>query len=435
MQSEGTQKRVANAVTELSKGMKNVGFYPNGHPALIQSLAKIIATFEEIPLPETGLEIGVTKNALISEEEPVPVANKAVSDLNRELYLRRISKVIFLPGITPEELFAFLSVLTRDPDEIRDAGGIEQALFRSRVSHIWANRVDYEGLTELLKRQEEPAPEEAPELKDAELALEFEEAPIEEDSIETLLKKIEKETNASAYRDHIIALSRILFSERMDRKIEYASRALAIFASHIQLPPRQDPEIANLARLGVKELASDEIIDHHIRLLQGRESRGRGIVETILVAFEDRAVKPLFAVLAEEQDLIVRKSVVDIIIRIGRPAVPIILDSLNDNRWYIVRNVITILGSLGMPDLAPHIAAALSHPDLRVKKEAIKALSRLNHPSAVTALGELCFFPEETVALTATAALAAKRDQEAILTLYRRAVLRNVLYPKYRLAH
>jgi hypothetical protein len=53
----------------------------------------------------------------------------------------------------------------------------------------------------------------------------------------------------------------------------------------------------------------------------------------------------------------------------------------------------------------------------------------------VTALCELCFFPEETVALTATAALASKKETEAVVVLYRRAAAKRILYPNYRLAH
>jgi HEAT repeat protein len=53
----------------------------------------------------------------------------------------------------------------------------------------------------------------------------------------------------------------------------------------------------------------------------------------------------------------------------------------------------------------------------------------------VTALCDLCFFPEETVALTATAALALKRETEAVVALYRRIATKRILYPNYRLAH
>jgi HEAT repeat protein len=88
-----------------------------------------------------------------------------------------------------------------------------------------------------------------------------------------------------------------------------------------------------------------------------------------------------------------------------------------------------------MPDLAPSIATTLAHPDLRVKKEAIKALARVEHPISVTTLCELCFFPEETVALSATAALSLKKEPQSVVTLFRRATARKYIYPNYRLAH
>ena len=424
------------AILELAKGIKNISFYPEGHPSLVQSIWKIVSTFEEIPLPETGLEIDVTKNALLFRNEPLPAASKAVADLNRELYHRRASKVIFLPGQTPQEMTTFLSILNRDLQEIQDEGGIERALLRGKVSRIWVNRVDYEGLTEILKKDEMTAKgEEDLPLKASDLDFGLEESAPEEVTIELLLKKIAAETDSAAYRDHVIAFSKALLSEPLDRRIEYSSRALAIFIVHMDRPPGKQAEIAELARMAVKELATDELVSHFIRRLRDRGARERTEAETVLTAFGDRAVKALLSALAEEGDLLVRKSVVDIIVRIGRPALPSLLDNLQDSRWYVVRNMVTILGSLGIPELAPHIASILSHPDLRVKKEAIKALSKIDHPSTVTSLGELCFFPEETVALTATAALSAKREREAVVTLVRRAVQRKVLYPNYRLAH
>ena len=62
-------------------------------------------------------------------------------------------------------------------------------------------------------------------------------------------------------------------------------------------------------------------------------------------------------------------------------------------------------------------------------------MSKLSHPDAVAALGELCFFPEETVALSATAALSLKKEEEAVRILLRRATQKKVLYPHYRLGH
>jgi len=288
----------------------------------------------------------------------------------------------------------------------------------------------------MLKKEEEgPPPDEAEGFSSADPSFSFEDNPPEEQMIGDLLQRLEKETDPAAYRDLVISLSRALLQERDDRRIDYSNRALAIYVIHSERPPKNHPEIAQLARMGIKELVSDDLVAHYIRRLQDRGGRNRTDVETVLVAFGERAVKALLAALAVEKDFLVRKTIIDIIVKIGRPAIPAVLDNLNDSRWYVVRNMVTILGSLGDPDLATHIVAALPHPDLRVKKEAIKGLSKLPHPSAVAALGELCFFPDETTALTATAALSRKKDEEAVLTLYRRAVRKKVFFPHYRLAH
>ena len=433
-------QRLTQAVTDFAKGIKSVSFYPPGHPVLLQAVSRIIQLFESIPLPEEGLSIDVSKSALLYRDIPLPAGgNKALLDLNRELYLRRAARIIFLPDLQPDEVISCLKVITLDPGDIQDAGGLERTLLREKVTRIWVNRVDYDQLTQLLKEEEfeeiQPG-----ELTDA--PLEASDGTLQEDlppdevvTIETLIARIEKETDPSAYRRHIVEFSRFLLAERAERKIEYSTQAMTIFVRHIATPPGGSDEIAGLARLGIKEVASEEVVAHYIGLLKKRGARGRQETDAVLVALEERSVGPLLQALAEEEDLLVRKAIVEIVTRIGRVAVPTILENLTDSRWYMVRNMITVLGTLGMPDLAPHVAATLSHPDLRVKKEAIKALSRIPHPSAVTALCELCFFPEETVALTATAALSSKKDTEAVVALYRRAAAKRILYPNYRLTH
>jgi len=433
-------QRVTQAVTEFAKGIKSASFYPAGHPTLLQAVSKIILLFEEIPLPVDGVSIDVTKNSLNFRDVPLPTGgNKALTDLNRELYLRRAARIIFLPNLQSDEVVSCLKIITQDQNEIQDAGGLERVLLREKVTRIWVNRVDYDQLTQLLKEEEleevrpEDLTDDAPAASD--VPPQADEPPEEVVTIETLLARIAKESDPVAYRGHIVDFSRFLLAERAERKIEYSMRAMEIFIRHIEAPPGGSDEIAGLARIGIKEVATEELVVHYIALLKKRGARGREGIDAVLVALEERSVGPLLQALAEEEDLLVRRAIVEIVTRIGRVAVPTILENLADSRWYMVRNMITVLGSLGMPDLAPHVAATLSHPDLRVKKEAIKALSKIPHPSAVTALCELCFFPEETVALTATAALASKKEAEAVVALYRRAAAKLILYPNYRLAH
>ncbi len=434
--SGNVREKVVQAVTELAKGIKIVSFYPPGHPALNKAIGKIISAIEEVPPPEAGIEIDVTKNTLLYRDEPLPSGNKAIMDFNRELYHRRASKIILLPGQKPQEMISFLSALNRDVQELHEQGGLEKVLLREKVLRIWVNRVDYEGLTRMLKEEEIPEPEEEEaRFTAAGLPLDPESRPLADLDVGELLKRLEQETDSIAYRDLVIAVTRALLQERNDLRIARSEEALSIYVKHVEKPPGNNPEIATLANMGIREIVSDDLVAHYIRRLQERGGRIRAEVERILVAFGERAVKALLSALAEERDILIRKLIIDILVRIGRPAIPAVVDNLNDSRWYVVRNMVSILGSLDSPDLAPRIAEALSHPDLRVKKEAIRGLSRLSHPDAVAALGELCFFPEETVALSATAALSLKKEEEAVRILLRRATRKKVFYPHYRLAH
>src|SRR3990170_7102727 len=106
---EETQQKVLLAVNELAKGIKAVAFYPPGHPALGQVVQKIISSIEDIPPPENGIEIDVTKNNLLFQQEPIPTNYKAIADLNRELYHRRARKIILLPNQKPNEMITFLA--------------------------------------------------------------------------------------------------------------------------------------------------------------------------------------------------------------------------------------------------------------------------------------------------------------------------------------
>jgi HEAT repeat protein len=427
--------KVSAALSELAKGLKGVAFYPPGHPSLVQLLARIVSLFEAIPLPEGGIEVSVAKGGLSYRGVPVPSPNRSLIDFNRDLYLRRVSKLIFLPGLGPGELSSFLSVVGRDPQQILDDGGLEKVLPRENVAHVWINRVDYASMTELLKKEqgetEKPEEVQAKSLLDSVFA---EPDKAENPSIEALLDKLSRESSPSAYRNLVAALAKAFAEEKPGQRLEYLTRAFSIFLRHFEQPPGGSSEIGEVAERSIREMSSDEMVAHYIAALRSKGRGDRSEAEKILVLFRERSVRPLLDALGDETDLLVRKSFVEILTRIGRPAVPVILENLNDSQWFVVRNMLTILGSMGMPELAPQVAAALANPDVRVKREAIKALARLDHPTSVAVLGDLFFDADESVALAAVAAMASKRNPEAVLTLYRRAVKKELFYPNYRFA-
>jgi hypothetical protein len=104
------------------------------------------------------------------------------------------------------------------------------------------------------------------------------------------------------------------------------------------------------------------------------------------------SLSPLLEVLADEQDMATRKGMVDLISAMAVNYIDELSERLSDGRWYFVRNVVAILGSIRDPRVLPHLRRPLRHHDERVRREAIRALSsirdRLAEEMLVTALSD-----------------------------------------------
>jgi HEAT repeat protein len=135
-------------------------------------------------------------------------------------------------------------------------------------------------------------------------------------------------------------------------------------------PPHiQEAARASMERIGTGDavqvlvdwlhLASDDLIPQIRRVID------------LFGAFGTRNF--LFA-LAEEGDRSRRRRLFDFLAGLGPIIVPEATALLDDNRWYVVRNMIALLRSVGDRQSLPKIRKLTDHEDIRVRLEAIKSL-------------------------------------------------------------
>lgn len=98
------------------------------------------------------------------------------------------------------------------------------------------------------------------------------------------------------------------------------------------------------------------------------------------------AVSSLLEVLAEEQDMAARKALVDLLRGIAERSIPDLGARVEDRRWYFVRNVVAVLGSTRNPDVLQYFGRTLRHPDERVRRETIRAVSGIRDALATEML-------------------------------------------------
>jgi hypothetical protein len=103
---------------------------------------------------------------------------------------------------------------------------------------------------------------------------------------------------------------------------------------------------------------------------------GEGIVPVLLDA------------LAEERSQAGRRFLIEIITGMGSAALTHVADRLADNRWYVKRNALYILGKAGAADYAEQVRPYCRDSDARVRYEAVSSLLRLGDQYAANIVRE-----------------------------------------------
>jgi hypothetical protein len=115
------------------------------------------------------------------------------------------------------------------------------------------------------------------------------------------------------------------------------------------------------------------------------KTRAGAIVEH-LVAIGEPIVPTLLEILnaaTDARDMMLRKRLLDVLARIGRPIAPAVLPWLKDERWFILRNMIFLLGESRVPEMAPKLKPFAAHAHEQVRLEALRALGLISSPEAL----------------------------------------------------
>ncbi|MBI1950620.1 MAG: HEAT repeat domain-containing protein [Acidobacteria bacterium] len=152
--------------------------------------------------------------------------------------------------------------------------------------------------------------------------------------------------------------------------------------------------------------------EHHAALAGAFERLGEFCVESLILG------------LAEEEDWEIRKPFLAFLAARRAAAVPALVKRLADPSWYLVRNVLLILGEIADPSTIAAIAPALKHAEPRVRRDAAAALGKIGGPRAFALLRECLADPEtHEVALRSLAAIDRRRTIGAFLEMTERVDL------------
>ncbi len=90
---------------------------------------------------------------------------------------------------------------------------------------------------------------------------------------------------------------------------------------------------------------------------------------------------------------------------------------VEDGRWFVVRNAVTILGEVGGDRAVELVTSALAHTDARVRREALLALAKVGGEDAGMLVYGMIEDPDPEVRLAAAMAAGALKVERALKPL------------------
>lgn len=443
MESLDDIRAAKEIVQSLIKAKKTFRMYPKTNSMYAKTIEDTHAKFSIFFDYRDELTFKIKQNEIFCDSEQIYHNPQKEDNIALFFFKDGLREVTFKKGFSVKELEDFLKILTVDYDrEVLDDDVVTLLWERDfqNVKYVvdeafLSEDEDYENAAvkevkdktadadELTKAYDDSFTEEG--VKDAVIV------PLTDKDLHTVVKEIERDAH-----DKTGKLIAIIFEMlyQADNKSEYEDMAhflnsiIEFSITHGDLETAMDilrkarevagiPSIADDAKKSLNMVFSFLGFDATIKLLGELLDSGVEINEKVwneYVAFLDKnAIQPFITILGELKSIPARKNVINALISLGRKDIQSIALGLYDSRWYVVRNIIHILGKIGGKAAADYLLKTVNHSDIRVRKEWIKTLGELGAPEVFPALRECFNDPEVQIRTAAARALGNIRSTTA----------------------
>lgn len=400
-----------NILNELVKAVKMHNFYPDGHPNLGVALEKCYTLIKNHLDASGDISWKVDLKGFYLDKNRIAPGSQEITQLARKLAYRKVKGLNINGRLKPDELGVLFSILKEEPEAIAAKGGVETIFADNDVAGILLNEMRYEDIKKLKaelerKREEErkaleeagedEAEEEESEQEDEaagteadqsispELAAAMaEEGPVEDEQLAALLERIRNETDFLKYNDLSVRIKEK--ADKLLREKAYLSLLpiLRVFASHSSLDSPLPDDIRSIASDRLREMLAPGVIRYLVTRVSVKDEAQIADLREILLSGGERATEELLDALTESDTSTARRNIYNTLLYFGSSITPNVEKRLASSKWFVVRQMVALLGDIKEPLAIKPLTEAYGHPNIKVKKEVLKSLVKI--PSGETA--------------------------------------------------
>lgn len=183
------------------------------------------------------------------------------------------------------------------------------------------------------------------------------------------------------------------------KKNNYELATIIIEALHMPVDPEFKPRMMEaLKKTVTKTIIKETIASMRKHSLGSQEYHS---ASTYLASLDRKATEALLELLAEETDREARLYLLDLLKNFGKNQTALLGERLSDDRWYVVRNIVSILGESKTDHAIAMLRKAADHKNVKIRQEVLKGVISFGGRKAVGLLVRFLRDPDPGIQVTA----------------------------------
>lgn len=420
METSEEIREVKDILQNLIKAKKALRMYPQNNPIYVKTLEDSYDRFKCFFDYRDDFKLSIKQNSIHYDTEQIYYNPEKEDNLALFFFKDGIREITFKKGLSPEELEEFLKIVALDFDrEVMD-DDIVTLLWEKDFENI-QYLVDEAVLVDINEedyaiKAEEKAKEKVTDVNDlmnayAEGFIEEEIKgisiiPLSDKDLQMLVTELEKDSSDKTEKLVDVLFEMIYQSEDksdLEDVFTFLKNTITFSMKHgditvvLNVMKRakeiiEDPLLTEnekkYMRMLPLYLGTDEVISLLAEILDSGIKIDAKIFGEFIEFLDKNAIAPMVKYLGELKTIRARKNLIEALIIIGKKDIQILSRGLDDQRWYVVRNIIYVLRKIADKRAIEHLLKTVRHGDIRVRKEVIKAFGELGGQEVIQTLRE-----------------------------------------------
>jgi HEAT repeat protein len=404
----------------LIKAKKNIRMYPENNPIYVKTLEDVFMRFMNYLDYRDDFKLQIKQNSISLDAEEVYSSAEKEDNLALFFFKDGLRELTFRKGLSRDELEDFLKIMAREFDRENIDDDIVTLLWERDFQNIQyvvdeASLVDMDEEDYEIKAEKQ-LQEQLTDDKDLMRAYsdgfkgedghEISIVPLSEQDLHLLVRDLESDTSNKVEKLVSILFELVYLSEKqtdIDETFQFIRDALQHCMHHGDIPMivqimrrtrdiMEEPSLKeggkNYFRILSQFMGQKDMTAYHAEILDSSIEIDTNVYEEFIGYLDKNAIQPLIHHLGELKTVRARKHAIDALIILGKRDIESVAKGLDDQRWYLVRNIIYVLRKIADKRATEYLLRTVRHSDIRVRKEGIKALGELGGRDVIQTLRE-----------------------------------------------